>query len=53
MQDGPHFADWAEMQQEGAVSMASVPISMNSEVVAALTIGSTQPGTFNECVPAA
>lgn len=48
MQEGPHFADWGEMQREGAVSMTSVPVMMNTEVVAALTLGSSQPAVFNE-----
>ena len=48
MQEGPHFADWGQMQREGAVSMTSVPVMMNTEVVAALTLGSSQPAVFSE-----
>lgn len=48
MQEGPHFAEWGEMQQQGGVSMASVPISMNNEVVASLTLASSIPAAFDE-----
>ncbi|KAL3144765.1 hypothetical protein ABBQ38_001880 [Trebouxia sp. C0009 RCD-2024] len=48
MQDGPHFADWGEMQAQGAVSMASAPIHMSNEVVAVLTLASSQQAAFEE-----
>lgn len=48
LQDGPHFADWGEMQEQGAVSMASAPIHMSNEVVAVLTLASSQQAAFEE-----
>ena len=48
LQDGPHFADWGEMQAQGAVSMASAPIHMSNEVVAVLTLASSQQAAFEE-----
>lgn len=48
LQDGPHFADWGEMQGQGAVSMASAPIHMSNDVVAVLTLASSQHAAFEE-----
>ena len=48
VQDGPHFADWGEMQQQGAVSMASAPIHISTDVVAVLTLASSQQAAFEE-----
>ncbi|DBA75798.1 hypothetical protein WJX77_002902 [Trebouxia sp. C0004] len=48
LQDGPHFADWGEMQEQGAVSIASAPIHMSNEVVAVLTLASSESAAFEE-----
>lgn len=48
LQDGPHFADWGGMQEQGAVSMASAPILMSNEVVAVLTLASSHQAAFEE-----
>ena len=48
MQAGPHFADWGEMQADGAVSIASAPVHMNSEVVAVLTLASSVPAALHD-----
>lgn len=48
LQDGPHFADWGEMQEQGAVSIASAPIHMSNETVAVLTLASSESAAFEE-----
>ncbi|KAL0023379.1 hypothetical protein WJX79_000175 [Trebouxia sp. C0005] len=48
LQDGPHFADWGEMSEQGAVSIASAPIHMSNEVVAVLTLASSESAAFED-----
>ena len=48
VQDGPHFADWGIMQEEGGKSMASAPIHISNAVVAVLTLASSQEAAFEE-----
>ena len=47
-QAGPHFADWDEMQKQGAVSMASAPLHISNEPVAVLTLASASSAAFED-----
>jgi hypothetical protein len=46
---GPHYLDWEELSEQGAISMAAVPLYLEKQVVGIMTLASSERAAFEQC----
>eukprot|EP00884_Botryococcus_braunii_P007477 jgi/Botrbrau1/16730/Bobra.0301s0002.2 len=45
---GPHYLDWEELSEQGAISMAAVPLYLEKQVVGIMTLASSERAAFEQ-----